>query len=68
MDQYPRRLGRRAGQVHEVLVNGGLKSSSRWLVDRALLSTGWLGPLAMEKNMADDPAWDRAEAEALYNP
>ena len=51
----------------KVLVNGGLNLSELdgWWVEAYSPDSGWA--LGDGKEHGDDPAWDRAEAEALYN-
>ncbi len=51
----------------KVLVNGGLNLSELdgWWVEAYAPDLGWA--LGDGKEHGDDPAWDRAEAETLYN-
>ncbi len=51
----------------KVLVNGGLNLSELdgWWVEAYAADLGWA--LGDGKEHGDDPAWDRAEAEALYD-
>ena len=51
----------------KVLVNGGLNLSELdgWWAEAYAPEVGWA--LEMARNMANDPNWDRAEANALYD-